>query len=255
MSTGSKPGKKFGWKSTIVLCSLMIVCLGYATRSITLPMVGRWLDVGEVPQKNDFVMILNGDNRTRPFAAVDLFRQGYADKILVTSVKTKERHTAEPITHKYVRLILQSCEVPESKIVFVDSQCRSTFDEAQALRKFLAGQPEGTRVGVVTNEYHTRRTRWVFRRVLEDQMSYVQLLSAKTDFFDATNWWRHENGFVWYLSEFFKFSFYLFRYGNGLLWTGIATGIGVAAWCLRRQQSKNVQPNDKVKTAHLELAT
>ena len=208
------------------------------TRSTTLPMIGAWLDVGEEPSDCDYVMILNGDKTTRPFEAAKMLLNGRADRALITSVKKAGRDTAEPETYDIVRAVLIRCGIPNSKITFVDSQCTSTFDEAKTLDAFMAKQADPVRVAVVTNEYHTRRTRWVFREVIGERISNVHFVSARTDYFNSSNWWKHEDGFVWYLSEFFKFTYYQYRYGRALWWTLGLIGTSALALGISRSRRK-----------------
>jgi uncharacterized SAM-binding protein YcdF (DUF218 family) len=192
------------------------------------------LDVGQRPESTDYVMVLNGERETRPFAAADLYRRGLAEHILITSTRAGNRRTARPVPHVAVRSILVRCGVEQSAIEFIDSRCSSTFDEAQTLNRFLASRPETT-VTVITNDFHTRRARWTFRKVLGQQISRVRFVSAKTDHVSSANWWKHEDGFAWYLSEFFKLGFYWFRYGRGLAWVTTVVGILIAGWYLRRR--------------------
>jgi uncharacterized SAM-binding protein YcdF (DUF218 family) len=220
----------------------VLVVIGYATRMYTLPWVGAWLDVGQRPQPTDYVMVLNGERETRPFAAADLYQRGLAKHILITSTRVKKRRTARPVPHEAVRSILIRCGVDESAIEFIDSRCSSTFDEAETLKQFLSSRP-GVTVSVITNEFHTRRARWAFRNVLGPQMSEVRFVSARTDHFNPSNWWKHEEGFVWYLSEFLKFSFYWFRYGHGFAWVTAVFGIFVVGWHLRRRVLTNTASN------------
>ena len=52
--------------------------------------VGDRLSLSEEPRRSDIVICLNaGDARVQK--AVELYRQGYADKILVTYVNTREK--------------------------------------------------------------------------------------------------------------------------------------------------------------------
>ncbi len=200
---------------------------------------GRWLNVGQPPQASDYAMVLNGDPETRPFAAADLYRQGIAKRILITSIRGKARQTAQPKPHEVVRKILTRCGVRESDIDFVDSRCSSTFDEAKTLEVFLSSHP-GVTVSVVTNEYHTRRTRWVFRRVLGSKMKQIRMVGAMTAEFNVSNWWKHEDGFVWYLSELFKFGFYWVRYGSGFVWMTATLGLIGIGWWVRRRNTADV---------------
>ena len=188
----------------LLLC-LAVVSLVYMTRRHTLTAIGNWLDVGEDPDRCDYVMLLNGDQETRPFEVADLYLQGKAERVLITSVNQSQSST-QPKIHELARGILTRCGVPDDKIDFVDSRCDSTYDEAKALDMFMEQHPDAT-FYVVTNTYHTRRSRWVFRNVLGSKMSRVGMVSARTDAFNAGNWWKHEDGFVLYLAEFLNQSF------------------------------------------------
>ncbi len=193
-----------------------LLALAYVSREQTLPIVGGWLDVGTPPKKTDYVMLLSGDRNTRPFQVADLYQQKLADRVMITSSKKSSKSLA-PEKHEILVDILVRCGVPENKITPIDSRCASTFDEAATLNRFLDENPE-TSFCVVTNQYHTRRTRWVFSKVLGPKINRVYFVSAPTDHFHAGNWWKHEEGFTLYLSEFFKFAFYWVRYGRGLVW-------------------------------------
>jgi uncharacterized SAM-binding protein YcdF (DUF218 family) len=182
-------------------------------------------------------MVLSGGQETRPFAAADLYRQRIANRILITSVGGNQRQTDLPESHEVFRTILLHCGVPESDIEFIDSRCRSTFDEAKTLKTFLSTHPVAT-VSVVTSEYHTRRSRWVFGNVLGPSISQVHFVSARSDDFNASSWWRNEEGFVAYLSEYFKLSFYWVRYGHGLAWIAAVAGLIGLGWWISQRRSK-----------------
>ncbi len=216
-----------------LLICLAAVSVVYATRRYTLTAIGNWLDVGEDPDRCDYVMLLNGDPETRPFEVADLYRRGKAGRVLITSVNDSGLSLA-PKVHEVARSILTKCGVPDNRIDFVDSRCGSTFDEARTLEQFMEQHPDST-FNVVTNTYHTRRSRWVLRNVLGPKMSRVRLVSAKTDAFNAGNWWKHEDGFVNYLAEFLKSIFYFFRYGHGFAWISAMLGLIVIGWWLRHR--------------------
>ncbi|MFK8115161.1 MAG: YdcF family protein [Rubripirellula sp.] len=212
------------------------MAVAFGTRQRTLPMLGEALDVGVEPAEYDFVMLLNGDYNTRPFAVADLLLKGNAKQVLITSVKDSHRNTDNRI-HHIARSVLVKCGVPDSSIVFVDSQCGTTFDEANTLSEFMQQQPESTTFCVVTNTYHTRRSRWIFERVLGDEISRVQFISAPTTAYNASNWWKHEDGFTYYLSELLKSCFYLIRYGSVTGWVTLLAAFSGLGWWIQKRRS------------------
>jgi len=223
----------------VVLVLLALAGILLANRQLVLSRIGGWLDVGEPPRPVDIVMILNGDLETRPFKAIEMLRRGTAQRVLITSSADTDRPSQLPRVHEMVHRILTCCGVSDEQIEFVDSQCRSTFDEAETLQRYLRKHSDVS-VAVVTNDYHTRRARWVFRQVLGDRGAQVQFVSAPTDEFNADNWWRHETGFVAYLSEFPKFVFYQLRYGGGLIWLTVVLAVIAVALLLVRRQTKHI---------------
>ena len=64
----------------------------------------------------------------------------------------------------------------------LDSKAKTTFDEAQAVADYLAVHP-AKRLLIVTEGPHTRRARWIFRRLLADRPVEIEMVSAPADGF------------------------------------------------------------------------
>lgn len=220
------------------ICGLLAVAILaglFAGRSRVLPLLYRWLDVGETPPPADCVLVLGGDENVRPFVAAALVKVGLARRVLVTHVEDSADAGAKiiPSTHEISRRVLIRRGVAEKDIVLIGHDLTTTFDEAQALRDYLRTAP-ASRVLVVTNDCHTRRARWVFRRVLGGAENSVTFVSAPTDGFDAKNWWQTSPGFKFVVGEYCKLAFYGAWYG---WWgyMGLAATLGAgAAWIWRR---------------------
>jgi uncharacterized SAM-binding protein YcdF (DUF218 family) len=207
----------------------------YASSGWWLPAAGRWLDVGEPPRVADYCLVLSGGFGSRPFGAAALYRRGYIRRgIWLTRVAF-----AQPIfpleidSTAAARRVLTTVGVPNDRIAVLDGECATTFDEAKSLERMLASHPEAT-VAVVTSDYHTRRTRWIFRRILGERADRLQFISVPTDFFSAEDWWKVEQGFVSYSKEFLKLPFYYLYYGWGLVWIGLAVAAIVGLRIVRR---------------------
>jgi uncharacterized SAM-binding protein YcdF (DUF218 family) len=217
------------------LVTAAIGLLLYASSGWWLPAAGRWLDVGEPPRVADYCLVLSGDFGSRPFGAAALYRRGYVRRgIWLTRVAF-----AQPIfpwgldATAAERRLLTTVGVPNNRIFVLDGECATTFDEANALATMLASRPEAT-VAVVTSDYHTRRTRWIFRRVLGERADHLQFISVPTDFFSAEDWWKVEQGLVSYSKEFLKLPFYYLYYGWGLVWLVLAATFVVGLQFVRR---------------------
>jgi uncharacterized SAM-binding protein YcdF (DUF218 family) len=77
--------------------------------------------------------------------------------------------------------------VPKEKIVRFVHDADSTKEEAEALKK-LARERKWRSLIVVTSNYHTRRARYIFRRVFPQGME-VRIASARDGDFDPEHWW------------------------------------------------------------------
>jgi len=73
------------WTSALLLVAAIAVLL-WATHAPLLRAMGHWLDVGRSPAPSDYVMVLNGDEETRPFAAAAIVKARWARQVFVAEV-------------------------------------------------------------------------------------------------------------------------------------------------------------------------
>jgi uncharacterized SAM-binding protein YcdF (DUF218 family) len=132
--------------------------------------------------------------------------------------------------------VLRRRGVPREAIALIGQPCAHTQDEARALGDYLKSSP-GVRAAVVTSGYHTRRARWVFRRVLGVTAEQVTFVSAPWDDFPKECWWCDPSGVSAVLGEYLKLAFYVFYYGSGLYWLAslVLVVVVLRAMARRRQ--------------------
>lgn len=235
-------------KIALLIVTLFMVGIWVAHQRVLAAAAG-WLNVATAPQQTDYIFVLNGDPNVRPFIAASLVNAGFASKVLLVPMKGPPRHKSKvPASSDTVaRKVLIHQGVDSDMIQFIDGQCTSTFDEAELLLKHMTQLGDDTAtISIVTSDFHTRRTRWIYRQLFGDQSDRLHFVAAPTDGFDQSNWWRVEDGWVTYVTEFLKFGFYLFRYGNRL-WIG---GIGLLALATIIFLLYRRQPSAKVEPAH-----
>lgn len=218
-----QPERVGQWKRRLILLGTVcvVVALLYGLRSQWLPSVGRWLDVSTPPRKTQYVMVLGGANDRRPFVAAALHRRGYTQQIIIPTLAPSPDVLSgnAPPTHEVMKRVFLNRGVAREDLLILDTQIRTTFDEAEALRQFLASRPDAE-VAIVTDDYHTRRTRWVFRRSLGDQAANVYFIAGPVEGVTADNWWKTRKGLKAYTSEYLKLGYYWCRFGWGLAWIG-----------------------------------
>lgn len=187
----------------------------FALRGWLLPAAAQWLNVAGEPVPTDYVLVLPGGVETRPFAAAALVKAGFARQVLVpkTEASPDQLDGIERPEHDVTRQVLELRGVLPSDIIVLNGGSSSTFSDAEALSRFLAKAPARS-VSVVTNHYHTRRARWVLSRVLGKRSSDLHFVAVPVDEFNESNWWQVRQGTSAYLGEYFKFTYYLLRYGR-----------------------------------------
>ncbi len=214
-----------------------VLALLYALRAHLLPLAAYWLDVGEKPRQADYVLVLGGDGNARPFAAAAFLKAGLARQALVCcpAPSADVEDGILPPDGELAVEVLSSRGIAPENIVRLGKEVGSTHDEARALASFLVWHP-GARVLVPTSDFHTRRARWVFRRILGRQADHVTFVSLPSDGFRMETWWRTDQGFSAIVSENLKFAFYLVRYGR-LPYALAAAGIAWVIFAHYRRRS------------------
>ena len=160
-----------------------IAILVIATSGRTLPLLALWLDVGGPPQKADAVVLLNSSPNSRPFVAAALVHGGWAPKIILNTVADHPSEVSGEVP-RYFDIYLKVLAyggVPADRVVRLDSGAATTFDEAQAVARYLAEHP-AKKLLIVTESPHTRR-RDGFSRVLADRPVEIAMISAPADEF------------------------------------------------------------------------
>lgn len=189
----------------ITLCAAIAVVFGW--RESLFRSAGQFLNVGRpLAEPVDSVLILGGDLQTRPFVAAEIFRAQFTCKILVVKVAESNVIEKSP-TASNTEITLAALKyrgVPAEAVQVLDSQTvDSTRDEASVLHDYLKSHPNVT-VAIVTNDYHTRRTRMTFRRMIGAPSDRLRFVSAPTDGFSPEDWFYFRQGWSTYMLEYFK---------------------------------------------------
>jgi len=119
---------------------------------------GDWLgdaliDVDELTDKADYIVVLGGHNE-RGVEAANLYRQGWAPKIIVTSTLRDATTLAE---------IVKAYGVPGQDIL-IDSAPTRTADHARTVAQVPGADKDTDRFIVLTSPYHTSRAKACFHR-------------------------------------------------------------------------------------------
>ncbi|MBI4484038.1 MAG: YdcF family protein [Acidobacteria bacterium] len=200
------------WRGIVAVLLLGPVLL-YLAREPLLTAAARALTIDDAEAPADYLVVLGGGAETRPFAAAELYRKRFAPRVVIFEHKT-DRITdlgLTPTHDQLYRKVLELEGVAAEAIVRLPGAVDSSWDEARSLQRLLASHP-ARRVVLVTSAEHTRRARWVFRKVLDGTPVQVRMAPARHLTFDETNWWKQDEGALAYLHEYLKLPFYWIRY-------------------------------------------
>jgi len=109
----------------------------------------------EVPVKVDVIVLLSGDS-FRMQKAAELYKAGYADKVLLTNA------LASGSTIEYA----ESFGIPRDALL-TENEATSTFENALYSKDILLLQGFDSAI-VVTSNYHMRRSKLAYDRVFHD---------------------------------------------------------------------------------------
>jgi len=142
--------------------------------------------VDEPAAHADALVVLSDDNfyADRATHATELYRQGVAGIVVASGRRLRPNAgLSELMAHDLVER-----GVPKEKIVRFAHDADSTREEAVALAHFVE-EHKWKSVVVVTSNYHTRRARYIFRKVFPAGIA-VSVASARDGDFDPQRWWE-----------------------------------------------------------------
>jgi hypothetical protein len=113
----------------------------------------------------DVVAVLGGDLNGRPFTAAELYKKGFARKVLVSQVaEGRASHLGFiPGYSELNRMVLLKLGVPDTAIAMFGQANGSTKDEAVALRAW-ADRYDVSRIIIPTEVFAAGRVRWIFNQ-------------------------------------------------------------------------------------------
>jgi len=176
-----------------VVIGILLVFLG-------LIGVGAVLIVADPVEPVDAVVVLSGGTGDRLALAIEMHADGIAPNLVITDADrtANARLRAEAIEGGFAR----------EDVYITDLPVDSTEDEAVAVREFAQAQG-WTRLMVVTDPYHSFRTRLIFRQVLRDSGIDVFVRPVAGHWFRSTTWFLQAEGWQFVFLEIAKLANYL----------------------------------------------
>jgi uncharacterized SAM-binding protein YcdF (DUF218 family) len=192
-------------------CLVGLVVVLYLFRAPLLSGMARTWMINDPPAKADGIVVLGGGANFRSFEAARLYQAGWAPTVVVmnSELRATDRLGLTIPEAELVRRILLSNAVPADAILIVGTNLTSTHDEALTLKKWSKDSHAASFL-IPTGPFHSRRVRWVFRKVFRDATVRFAVSSIAPE--QCHGWWQHEKTLIDFQNEFVKFGFYVIRY-------------------------------------------
>ena len=176
---------------------LCVAAVLYLARRPLMRFAGEFWVLDEPAKQSDALIVLGDDNYAadRAFKGADLYRAGVAALVVVSGRMLRANvSVADVMAHD-----LQSFGVPASSIMKLAHRAQNTQEEASEVARLI--QNRGwKRVQIVTSNYHARRVRFIYERVLPRGVT-VHVSGARDSEFDPLHWWETRQGEKLFLSE------------------------------------------------------
>jgi uncharacterized SAM-binding protein YcdF (DUF218 family) len=199
----------------LLLVPVLLLAGLYVFRDAALAAIGNFLVVRDKLEPADIIFVLNGDPTVRPGHAAALLRQGMGKKVVIARAEDSEgvQFGAYPNVTDTNIIMLKSLGVPDGSIVQLrpPGGVKHTKDEADALLGYTREYGIHS-VIIVTSDLHSRRARFIFKKVLAGSPVRVMLAPISDRKYGADNWWKQEEGLIGCQNEYLKLVYYHLKY-------------------------------------------
>lgn len=138
----------------------------------------------------DVIIVIGDDdfNADRAAEAATLFHSGWAPQVVASGRMLRSYSSIADL----IARDLQSRGVPNPAILRFSHRANDTLEEADALQVLIT-EKGWRRILLVTSNYHTRRARYIFRKILPQNIR-VEVAGAPDSEFQPGTWWENRQG-------------------------------------------------------------
>ena len=169
--------------------------------------MGGLLVVADPIKKADAIVVLSGGESTRIQEAISLYNENYAGTIILTETGAVLQGYSATYSSEQ-RLALIDAGIPSTAIQITGAHAASTREEAKLVRTQVANTNTHTLI-VVTDPYHTLRTRIIWNDVFAGSGINLIVRPARESWYRSTTWWMSADGWRNTMYEYAKLAGYL----------------------------------------------
>jgi uncharacterized SAM-binding protein YcdF (DUF218 family) len=197
--------KFFGGCTGLFVAGLVGLVLFFAL----LVGMGRYLVVSDPLHEANAIVVLSGDSGGRMVETASLFKEQIAQVVILTQTgQPSDNGEIETPSNQAKRLDALDQGIPSDALLFTTVQSSSTVDEANAVLS-LMNDKNMTSCIIVTDPFHSRRTRTVFNDVFKGSGIKVMVHPVSGHWYQASTWFLSRQGWTTTLLEYAKYFSYL----------------------------------------------
>ncbi len=196
-SSRQRPGcSRFGWRSCLLglLGALSLVYLG-------LRGAGAFLITGDPLERGDAVVVLGGGGEERVVEAVRLVQEHYGLWLIVT--EPGEMVEGQGPGSQVFRNVAILEGISPDVILITEKTAQNTLQEAEAVLGTMQ-KHQLKSIIVVTDPFHTQRTRMIFHSVFTGSGLTVRVHPVSGHWYRSSTWFLSRAGWGNTLREYVK---------------------------------------------------
>ncbi len=166
--------------------------------------IGSFMTVRDPVERSDVILLMNRESQTVPFAAAELYRKGYAPKLVLGGYRSTRIEQLRVIDQqrRFGQKLLTSQGVPPDRIEVIGMELKDTIDLGGALGDYCKAN-NIISVIVVTSSPFSRLDRNDLSRRLADQNIKLRMYPVRTQYYDETDWWNSKQGWIGYFDAYY----------------------------------------------------
>jgi len=176
---------------------------------------GALLVVADPQKKVDAAVALSGGELDRISEAARLYTDQTVRWVIITDTGEKLPQLGSDYT-TLLKNEARKLGVPEDAILVTEKQVTSTIDEAAAVRQLLQKNDFDSCI-VITDPFHTFRTRLKFRQAFDETGLTVRIRPVRGHWYHATTWMFSSRGWQATVTEYIKIIGYALGFTDNIL--------------------------------------
>jgi uncharacterized SAM-binding protein YcdF (DUF218 family) len=171
-------------------------------------------------EQNQVIFIFVGTLSDRVLAASELYHATISSKIVYGKTVDKDFEFLDSLginqcrdTDK-IRLALTALNIPDSNIITLDAENRSTIDEANLILDYMKKNKNINKIAIVTSSYHSRRAYLILKNRLSklNREVFIDSYASTYSHVNLSKWWKKKDDAAYVFTEYAKFiSFYIWE--------------------------------------------